>query len=170
MPIRPTVPSGAMRMIHHSTFWMTSSVEAEKSRKGLAFSPSLRAATPTAIEMTRICRMLKLTEVDREPSSAAVVEADRPRKLEGISPCRKAHQLPVLPSYSGGAAWPVPTPGCMTAPITSPITTAMNEVMANHSRVLAASRAALVTCARFAIEATTAKNTRGTTAARSSET
>ena len=47
-PIRPTVPSGARRMIHHRTFWMTASAEAFRARKGAAGLPTFRAAMPTA--------------------------------------------------------------------------------------------------------------------------
>ena len=43
--------------------------------------------------------------------------------------------------------------------------TAKNAVMANQMRVLTARRAALVTCARLEMEATTAVKTSGITAA-----
>jgi len=43
--------------------------------------------------------------------------------------------------------------------------TAKNAVIANQIRVLTAKRAAFVTCERFEIEATTAVNTSGITAA-----
>ncbi len=83
---------------------------------------------------------------------------------------RNAHQSPVRPSYSGGAAWPVPAPGRMTRPSTMPMTTETSEVMPNHRMVCQARRAALVTLERLAIEATTAKKTSGMTADFSSDT
>ncbi len=49
-----------------------------------------------------------------------------------------------------------------------PITTAISEVVMNHSRVRPASRAALETLRRLVIETTIAKNTSGATASFSS--
>lgn len=59
----------------------------------------------------------------------------------------------------------MPTPGWTTTASTMPITTAISEVMANHMRVFHASRAALETSRRLAIEEMTAVTTSGTTAA-----
>ena len=165
LPSRPMVPIGARRMIHHSSFWMIASTERENVRNGAAFSPTLSAATPTTIAITRICSTLNVGEEASAPSSPAVVLTVRPRKFAGTREVRKSSQPTSLAWYDAGAVWPVPTPGCSTTPTARPMSTAMRLVMANHSRVLAARRAALVTWARLAMEATTAKKTSGTTVA-----
>src|SRR6476661_1439482 len=143
------VPSGAMRMIHHRTFWMTAKADALRFRKGSAALPTLRAATPTAMAMTRIWRTLKLTEVLTVVAALALsvtVElAPRPRKFLGNRPIRNDHQSPVLPAYLASWVMPVFAPGCRSTPSPMPIRTAIRDVMANHSRVFHASLAALET-------------------------
>ncbi len=96
-PIRPKVPMGAMRMIHHSTRWMTLSSDSVNARKGSAFLPALSAAMPTATAITMTCRMLKLTLEENVPSVApGLVLTLRPRKFCGIRPSRKFHQVPTV--------------------------------------------------------------------------
>ena len=79
---------------------MTARAEAFRARNGSAALPTLSAAMPTAIAITRIWRTLKLTAVVATPSVTVVV-APRPRKFFGNSPVRKAHQSPDLPAYFG---------------------------------------------------------------------
>ena len=131
--------------------------------KGSAFSPTLSAAMPIAAATTSTCSTLKLSET--EPSEAL---ACRPRKFDGTRPVMKAHQEPVLDGALPSPVTVVCAPGCSTRPRTMPMITEMKAVIANHSRVLPARRAALVTLRRLAIDAMTAVNTSGTTATVSS--
>ncbi|GAA0995572.1 hypothetical protein GCM10009551_060910 [Nocardiopsis tropica] len=116
-----------------------------------------------AIAITRTWSTLKLSDTEPFDSFAC-----RPRKFDGTRPVRKAHQEPELEGALPSPVTVVCSPGCSTRPKMMPITTAMNAVIANHTSVLAASRAALVTLRRLAIDATTAVTTRGTTATVSS--
>jgi hypothetical protein len=120
--------------------------------------------------MTRIWSTLKLTEVVTAPDSATVELAPSPRKFLGNRPTRKAHQSPDLPEYLASSEMPVLAPGCSRTPRPMPISTAIRDVMANHSRVFQASLAALDTWRRFEMELTTAVKIRGTTAVCSSDT
>ncbi len=96
-PMRPKVPSGAMRMIHHSTRWMTFSSDSVKTRKGSAFLPALSAAMPMTAATTMTWRMLKPTLDENVPSAApGEVLTVRPRKFCGIRPSRKFHQVPTV--------------------------------------------------------------------------
>ena len=61
---------------------MTARAEALRFRNGSAALPTLRAAMPTAIAITRIWSTLKLTAVVATPSVTVVV-APRPRKFSG---------------------------------------------------------------------------------------
>ena len=54
-------------MTHHSSFCTISSAEPVNLRNGSALSPTESTAMPTAIEMTRICRALKLMETEPSP-------------------------------------------------------------------------------------------------------
>ncbi|MNI73125.1 hypothetical protein D3C73_1291050 [compost metagenome] len=136
-------------MIHHRTFWMTASADALKVRKASACLPTLRAATPMAMAITRIWSTLKLTAVLTVVAALALsvtVElAPSPRKFLGNRPIRKAHQSPVLPVYLASSVIPVAAPGCRRTPSPMPISTETSEVMANQSSVFHASRAALET-------------------------
>ena len=64
-------------------------------------------------------------------------------------------------SAAVAASTEVFAPGLITRPTRMPMTTEKNAVMANHTRVCTARRAALVTWRRLAIEVTTAVNTSG---------
>src|SRR5699024_7554903 len=153
-------------MIHHSTFCTMLSTDSVKFRNGSALAPTFSAAMPTTREMTTICSTLKSSE-----TLSSRNEDSRPRKLAGTTPERKSSQLPELP---GAPACSDPMevfwPGLVIRPNVMPIETAIRAVMANQSRVWPASRAALVTLRRFAIETTIAVNTSGGTTARSRET
>ena len=52
-----------------TSFWMTARTDRENVRNGAAFSPTLRAAMPTTIAITRICRTLNVGEEATAPSS-----------------------------------------------------------------------------------------------------
>ena len=166
MPIRPRVPIGAMRTIHHTTFWTTVRAASVNSRKGSAALPTLTAAMPMAPETMMSWRMLKSTSELRPPASSAAVLTSRPRKFTGTSPVRNPIQLPCESGAEvlseAASAW---LPGWMTTPRTSPMSTAMRAVRANHSRVDTASLAALVTLRRLPMLAMIAVMTNGTTAA-----
>jgi len=82
----------------------------------------------------------------------------------GKRPVRNAHQSPDLPEYSASPEMSVLAPGCSSMPSPMPISTAIRDVMANHSRVFQASLAALETSRRLEMELTTAVKIRGTTA------
>src|SRR5690606_9549371 len=111
---------------------------------------------------TRICRALKLSE--SEPSSFA--EPVMPRKFEGTRPVRKSSQPPWVEEAAAESAETLEfSPGEVSAPSAMPTETAMSEVIANHSRVFQARRAALVTLRRFAIEVTIARKISGGTSA-----
>ena len=156
------VPIGARRMTHHSSFCTISSAEPVTFRNGSAFSPTESTAMPTAMEMTRICSTLKLSET--EPSSPA--EPAMPRKFEGTRPLRKSIQPPWVEEASAASAeTPEPSPGLVTAPSPMPIATAMRAVIANHRSVFPARRAALVTLRRLAIEVMIARKISGGTRA-----
>ena len=155
MPIRPSVPSGASRMIHHSAFWTTASTERLSARKPSAASPTDSAAAPASAAMNTTCSTL--------PSLNAVTGS------VGTMPVRKSVQPPVV---SGAAAAPrsrlTPTPGSVIRPSTIARVTAISDVAMNHSSVRTASRAAFVSPRRFAMLTTTAVNTSGGTASLSS--
>ena len=113
--------------------------------------------------------MLKLNDVVAVPLSATVVFAPSARKLFGTKPVRNDHQDPTLdgsPAESAPAL--VRDPGWATRPMTMPMITAMNAVMANHHSVWIARRAAFVTSRRLAMELTMAVKTSGMTATVSS--
>ena len=79
------------------------------SIKGLAASPTFRAAIPIAPEITSIWSTLKETE-EVIPESVVFVVTSSPKKLEGIIPVRNAVHDPrvlVLPEALTSA----PTPG-----------------------------------------------------------
>src|SRR6478735_6337391 len=135
-------------MIHQRTFWITARAEALRLRNGSAALPTLSAATPTAMAMTRICRTLKVTEVVTAPESPTVELAPKPRKFLGKRPTRKAHQSPDLPAYLACWVMPALAPGWSSTPSPIPISTAIRDVMANHRRVFHASLAALDTWRR----------------------
>ena len=125
--------------------------------------PARSAAMPITKEITTICSTLKPSETPSPRKEASI-----PRKFEGSRPVRKSTQLPVRPGASAcSAPMEVFSPGRVISPSAMPIATAMPAVMANQSRVWPASRAALVTFRRLAIEATIAVNTSGGTIARS---
>ena len=84
-------------MIHHSTFCTIASSERMTSRKGLAGSPTFSAAMPTTMEITRICRMLKLAAASIAPESVSSASTPRPRKFTGTIDCRKPSQEPSVP-------------------------------------------------------------------------
>ena len=67
-----------------------------KFRNGSAGLPIFSAAIPTAPDITRICRMLKLTEVC-SPSAVSRVLADSPSTLAGTMLVTKASQDPWVP-------------------------------------------------------------------------
>ncbi len=160
-----------MRMIHHSTRWMTFSSDSVKTRNGSAFLPALSAAMPTTAATTMTCRMLKPTLDEKVPSAApGLVLTVRPRKFCGMSPSRKFHQVPTVYGSPGSRPSPARLPGWITRPRTMPMITAMNAVIANHRIVWPARRAAFCTRRRFEMLATIAVKIRGTTAARSSVT
>ena len=167
-PIRPKVPSGARRMIHHSTRWMTLSSDSVKARNGSALRPPLSAAMPTTTAITMICRMLKFTEEVMAPPAAgsATLFTPMPRKFCGIRPSRKFHHVPTVCGAAFSRPVPACAPGWMVMPSTMPIDTAMKAVIANQSRVWPARRAAFCTRRRFEMLATIAVKTSGTTAAR----
>ena len=162
----PRVPSGARRMIHQTTFCTTASAARTTARKGSAGAPTLSAAMPTAAETTSTCSTLKPREVWTVSGSTTEEETCRPRKLAGTRPVRKPSHEPCVPVYaSAGAAAPLPAPGWTTRPSTRPTVTAIRAVIPNHSSVFHASRAALETSRRLAIEEITAVTMSGTTAA-----
>ena len=140
------------------------SAEALNDRKLSPLSPTRTAATPIATAMTMICRMLNDSPVFSAPPSPALVEAERPRILDGISPRRKSSHEPAV---SGRTALPAATPawrpGCNTVPSVRPMVTAISAVIANQMKVAATSRAALFRSRSAAIDATMAVNTSGTT-------
>ncbi|SIJ69796.1 Uncharacterised protein [Mycobacteroides abscessus subsp. abscessus] len=166
MPMRPSVPIGAIRTIHHTTFWTTASAASANSRKGSAALPTLTAAIPRAPETMMSWRTLKSTSETSAPVSPGAVETSRPRKLTGMSPVRNPIQLPscsgAWPCRELASAW---TPGCMMRAMSRPMTTAMKAVSANHSSVETARRAALVTFLRLPMLAMIAVMMSGTTAA-----
>ena len=153
------VPIGAKRMIHHRTVWMTLRKDSVNRRNGSAARPALTAATPMAREMTKICRTLKVRPTVSSSGSNLPV---RPMMLAGTMDCKKPIQEPV---WVGAAAVEgsmlVPAPGRSTSAATMPASTEKNAVMANHTSVEIASRAALVTLRRLATEVTTAVKTSG---------
>src|SRR5699024_3873833 len=158
------VPIGARRITHHSSFCTICRAEPVTLRNGSAFSPTESVAMPTAIEITRICRALKLRET--EPSSPA--DPVMPRKFEGTRPWRKSSQPPwVSEASAASAVTPELAPGEVTAPRAMPIETAIRAVIANQSSVFPASRAAPVTPRRFAIDVTIARKISGGTRASS---
>lgn len=166
------VPIGASRMIHQSTFCTIDSAARLNARNGSALSPSFSAAMPMAADTTTNCSTLKLRLVAAAPLSGSIdVFAVRARKLVGTRLVRNAHQSPVRP---GSAAWSwvtdVCSPGCRIRPSAMPMATAIKAVIANHSSVCPARRAALVTLRRFAMLATIAVKISGMTAARSRST
>ncbi len=155
VPIRPMVPIGASRMIHHSAFWSSVSTDSPRPRIGSAFSPSLSAAIPTTTAMKTIWSTFS--------SVNGVITS------VGMIPVRKSSQDPWVSGLAASAAErPVPEPGLVTRPMASPIATAISEVAMNQSRVRVASRAALCTLRRLVIEMVIAKNTSGATASFSS--
>ncbi len=151
LPMRPTVPSGASRMTHHSAFWRSSRTDSLRVRIGWAFSPSWRAAIPATAAMKTICRTF--SSVNGVMTSV------------GTMPVRKSIQEP---DFSGAApsagVRPVPAPGLVTRPMTRPIATAISEVIMNQRRVREARRAALLTFRRLVMETRIAKKTSGATA------
>ncbi len=96
----PTVPIGARRITHQSTFWMIARREALKERNGSAFPPTFSAATPTAIAITRICSTLKPRYDDAEAIADPMVDRATVRPF-GSSPS-------LFPMAS--ASQPRPTP------------------------------------------------------------
>ena len=140
---------------------MIDSAEALKARNGSAERPAFSAAIPMTSEMTTICSTLKPSD-----TLSPRAEASIPRKFAGSSPVRKSTQLPDRPGASACSALiEVFSPGLVISPSPMPMATAMAAVMANQSSVWPASRAALVTLRRFAMEATIAVNTSGGTIA-----
>ena len=164
------MPSGASRMTHQRIFCTTASADRVKPRNGSAALPLRRAAMPTTIATTTICSTLNEIAVVSDPSVCCVL-APRPRKLLGIRPLRKSSQLPVVPTSEPASGLSVELlPGWKTSPSPMPIATETAAVIANQRSVCQASRAALVTCCRLAIDATIARNTSGGTIVLSSVT
>ncbi|CAM2979729.1 hypothetical protein STAL104432_09970 [Streptomyces albus] len=98
VPIRPIVPIGASRMIHHSAFWSSVSTESPSFRMGSAFSPSFSAAIPTTTAMKTIWRTF---------SSVKGVMMS-----VGMIPVRKSSQEPCVSGLAASFAdSPVPEPG-----------------------------------------------------------
>jgi hypothetical protein len=77
------VPIGVRRITHHSTLRTTARAEALKARKPSPASPTFRAATPVTSEITRICSTLNDSRGRGRAGVEILVEAGRPRMLEG---------------------------------------------------------------------------------------
>ena len=148
---------GASRMIHHNTTCTIFSRDSVNRRNGSAALPALSAAMPMAMEITMSCNALKSRAT--EPFFSL---APNPKILLGITEFKNPSHDPVVAgSWAALASTPAPTPGWMRIPRIIAEVTARNAVTANHMRVCAASRAALVTCLRLAIDVTTAVNISG---------
>ncbi|MCY1242639.1 hypothetical protein D9M72_556130 [compost metagenome] len=87
------MPIGVRRITHQRILRTMASSDWLKARNGLAASPTFSAAAPTAMETTRICKTLKLSEVVA-PVSVTLVLASRPSTLAGTRPFRKSSHEP----------------------------------------------------------------------------
>ena len=93
VPMSAAEPIGVRRMIQPRIARTTASSDRTKARNGSALSPTFSVASPTTIEITSNCRMLKDRLVVAAPFSSFVLP-DRARLLPGTSPLRKSSQPP----------------------------------------------------------------------------
>ncbi len=118
---------------------------------------------PSAIEISRICRIEKLGDAVTA-SPVSVTFTDRPKMFDGTSPVRNAVQSPTrLGSAAASPETPAVSHGLDTSPTTMPTMTEARAVMANQISVCTARRAALVTSRSRATDEMTAVTTSGMT-------
>src|SRR5690606_19470446 len=89
--MRPIVPSGASRMTHHRTFWITSSAERLNARNGSALLPVRGAADDDAddhelqhVEARAVARDLEAEEVRRDQTGQEVDPRTGAARLAGL--------------------------------------------------------------------------------------
>ena len=113
---------------------------------GSAFAPTLTAATPSAMEMSRICRIEKFGLAVKPSSTEPETRTLRPKMFDGTRPVRNAVHSPTrLGSLAASPVTPAVIHDFVTRPRTMPTTTEASAVMANQTRVWTARRAALAT-------------------------